>query len=481
MPTRPRTILDVFREVAPVVRLSDAAGWARGLEPERLVDLVANRYGAYVRSWRHPEPPTLGVRPYLPVVLPDLDPQPGIGWADASPRLRPSVPAMQLGLAFGYQAAAVNAELIVTKLKQMLLLCESVAFDNPLGATRELFWGAERGVGFGRAQGEALATYVELIGRLEPLIESGALVLVEHPFGVDPIARGFDGHREWPVELEAERALLEEIAEASRPAAIDLRYGSETLADDLMRHYSLVDMARALCVAKRSVAYDPLALGPLLQQSLAEAEKFCWQVIADELGWPPVAAHEVQYDREREHELHRLQTFLEVELPLLELRLEDVVTVREQSQFASLRATIVSAVDRLLATIDRTDPAWPEKARARLAGELAEPRDALWGEVKASPTMSEAAAKAGRTFVLAFATVDLPISVASSLAQGEEALTALAMVGGETAVAAAVSVVLSAARAWRAHRELPAGTVRDVGKAAAFEHLRVLAPQLDTL
>jgi hypothetical protein len=481
MPARARTILDVFREEARVVRLSDAVAWARALDPERLLDLVDDRYGAYVRSWGHPEPTTVGVRPYLPLVLPDLDPQPGIGWADSSPRLRPSVPAMQLGLGFGYEAAAANAELIVTKLKQMLLLCESVAFDNPLGATRELWWGAARGVGFGRAQGEALATYVELIGRLEPLIESGALVLVEHPFGVDPTARGFEGHREWPAELEAERALLEEIADASRPSAVDLRYGSETLADDLMRHYSLVDMARALCVSERTGVYEPLSPGPLLQRSLAEAEMFCWQVIADELGWPPIAAHDVRHGRERERELHRLQTVLELELPLLELRLEDVVTVREQSQFASLRATIASAVERVLATIDRSDPAWPEKARARLAEELAEPRDALWREVTASPTMSQAAAKAGRTFVLAFATAGVPISIASNLVQGEDALAALATVGAETALAAAVTAVLAAAREWRADRKLPPGAVRDVGKAAAFEHLRVLSPPLEAL
>jgi hypothetical protein len=481
MPASARTILDVFREVAPVTRLSDAAAWARALEPEPLVDLVADRYGAYVRSWRHPEPTTLGVRPYLPVVLPDLDPAPGIGWADAPPRLRPSVPAMQLGLGFGYDAAAANTELIVTKLKQMLLLCESVAIDNPLGATRELWWGAPRGVGFGRAQAEALASYAELIGRLEPLIETGALVLVEHPFGLDGRDPEDGGRPVWPPALEAERALLEELAEASRPSSIDLRYGSETLADDLLRHFSLVDMAHALCVSKRSGAYEPLAPGELLQGSLAEAETFCWQLIADELGWPPVTAAEARRGREREQKLQRLQTFLELELPLLALRLEDVITVREESQFAPLRATIVSAVDRVLASLDRDDPAWAETARARLAQELAEPREALWREVRASPTLSDAAAKAGRTFVLAFATAGVPISVASNLVQGGEPLAALALVGAETAVAAAVTAVLSAARDLQAERKLPPGTVRDTGRAAAFEHLRVLSPPLETL
>ena len=332
------SVVDLVKRMAAMDsqgRLTDGAvRWAERLDPQGILDF-ANAYEAYVAGWRGPPPPHAGLRPYTPVASPALGP-PILGYA--GPEIRPTALAVELGLGgIGYESVVRDTGRLVTKLKQLLLYCESVAIDNPLGPTHEVWYGAPGGgVLMGGGQAWALARYVELLAALEPLLTSGALVLVEHPHGVDPQSPNLPG---W---LRAERAVLREIDERVRRSPSPA--GDETAFRQLDEQAAVIDMARSLALAGRTQAVHAYAPSQELRDALRTAQVLAFQIVSEQLGFLPPAP------RRRARAAGRAagQAAGDVVPGLESLSLRDIAKVRGGPEFSALRRDLGNALDRVL-------------------------------------------------------------------------------------------------------------------------------------
>jgi len=457
----PRDMVQLLRDTAGVEGIS---GWARSLDLHGLHDF-AYRYDAYAATWEHPRPRNDGLRPYVPVASPEFpSPYRGFTYDDDAPVLRPTV----LGrLGFGITSSAAGAAAATTgtlaqRLKQYLLYCSAVAIDNPLGPIHE-GWYAGRGprVQIGSLQSQVLGDYAALIGELAPLIGSDALILVEHPAGIATPAE------ELPTdELRAERALLEEVDELTRPSPSELMFGD---ADLDLRHPATIDYARALSLANRTGVYDCYAPGRL-QHALLNARRLCWQIVSEELGWP---AHDLPAPDDRES--RRLALLMGLELPNLDaLPLGDIALVREEGEFETFRQDLERALDDALAS-GETDR---EVLRRMIAEELREPRERLERRIRTSVALGAVASKAPAKFVLNVASVDTTADLAWEAAITDGRLAeALTGVSGQAVVFGAIAAGWLGYREFRETMradELPEPrTRRDYARHAARRHLCV--------
>jgi hypothetical protein len=459
-------VVDLVKSMAGMdsqERLADgAARWAEQLKPQGIIDF-ANAYQEYVATWRGLPQPGAGLRPYTPVAAPVLGP-PSLQYAQ--PELRPSTLAVELGLGgIGYENVALDTERLVGKLKQLLLYCESVAIDNPLGPTHELWYGAPTGgVLMGGAQAWALARYVELLAVLEPLITSGALILVEHPYGVDPQRPDLPG---W---LQAERDVLEEIDERVRPSGWSST--DEDTFEEFFRHAAIIDMARSLSLAGRTHALHAYAPSQRFQDALREAHVLAFQIVSEELGFLPPGR-----DQDRDLDAGRLDKLLAMPFPGLErLPLRDITKVREGPELSALRRDLGRALDRVLGDPTSGDLDWGHRAGQQLAAELADSRERIRRDVDKSQVLRRASRRTTRNFVLSFGSVGTGASLVHDLLESGslEAAVLKGLVDG--AVAGALTTIGIVRDEYRRDRQLPAGAPRDPGALAAYHHLCVLSP-----
>jgi hypothetical protein len=415
--------------------------------------------------WRGPRLRGPGLRPYTPLASPELGFRtPGIRYNE--PHLRPSTLANEFGLGgIGYENVVSNTERLIRKLKQLLLYCESVAMDNPLGPTHEAWYGTGSGVAMGRAQAWALGRYVELLSVLEPLITSKALVLVEHPYGVDPLQDA-----PLPGPLRAERALLEEIDERIRP--LRSLFVDEASIDEDFQYEAVIDMARALSLAGRSRALHAYAPSPAFQGALRTAQSVAIQILSEEWGFiPPRPA------LERELEVGRLDKLLAMEFPGLDnLPLSEIAAVRTGPEFTQLRRELGDALDRVLGDPASDDPEWGDRARQQLADELADSRDRFQRSIDKSPVLRRSAREAPRDFVLSFASVGTGVGLLQALVGHETLAAALAEAVVGSAITGALLTMGIVVGDYRRERRLPESAPRDRGALAAHRHLCVLSP-----
>jgi hypothetical protein len=269
-----------------------------------------------------------------------------------------------------------RAEAAFDSLKHHLLYCHSLAVDDPLGYILDAFATWQPNELWRRDARPRLVNCVHFLERIEPLIRSGAVVLVED----QPWRRGFSRRIVRDLDDLTASADLSDLTGMLRDKLDELEAQGPT-AVEVGRQVVLELAEQQLTRGLQAAAAHPGELDLYMPYRHYEA---VLQRAAQEalLALP---------DSPREVELHVLGQLLALPVPgLSQLSVDDLVAVREQDEgFARWRA----ALERALERVERLDDELlnPQDETLRLIRlELLEQEQALEADIKKSSFLARA-------------------------------------------------------------------------------------------